>query len=251
MIGPALMLPSTRVTRSSSSGAREMTVDEAVRRVDAIAPLLLSDVRKLLDGRQVMEVANGLVQEGAGKGDRAVEGVLAFNIVQQSLALSIAFDVARVFDVTANRALDDQDKASLPVLVHHLRKQAVQERLVERARGWVELIADENAEACRAALAQALDAFGAGAESAQGLAAQERIRELRTLRLAHNLFDREPDQLPNYGDLFRLADAAREVVEPAWFAITGGRAELPHREAWVQRAAVPFWTRALQPPNEP
>ena len=52
-------------------------------------------------------------------------------------------------------------------------------------------------------------------------AALVRIREFRNARLAHSLFDKEPDALPKYGDLDLLLGAAKEAAQYASLAVEG------------------------------
>jgi hypothetical protein len=101
-------------------------------------------------------------------------------LIQNSLAIRLTLDVAKVFDVGLSRPLDDQDKASIPILAHYLARSDVRYHLLERARAWTPHYPE------------------------QGAAALERVRGLRHRRLAHSLFDKEPDPLPRYNDLFDL-----------------------------------------------
>ena len=48
-----------------------------------------------------------------------------------------------------------------------------------------------------------------------------RIREFRNARLAHSLFDKEPDALPKHGDLDLLLGAAKEAANHASLAVEG------------------------------
>jgi AbiU2 len=52
-------------------------------------------------------------------------------------------------------------------------------------------------------------------------AALVRIRQFRDFRLAHSLFDGEPDALPIYADLELLLSIAKEATKHASFAIEG------------------------------
>ena len=86
-----------------------MLTEKAVERVEAIVSLLLPDIKIAIDVCETMEAANEVVaQHLAG---RHIDGMDAFNVVQHSLALKLALDLARIFDVSQGRHLDTQDKA--------------------------------------------------------------------------------------------------------------------------------------------
>jgi hypothetical protein len=219
----------------------ELTMTEAQRRIDAIAPMLLWDVRRLLDTRSVMDAANRMViARGLVVGPRAEP----YNVIQQRLAMMLAVDLARVFDVSAGKRLDSQDKASIPILAHHLRRADVRASLEERARSWVAWLADENAETCAASIDDALSDYDRLMSSDEGRKALERLRELRTQRLAHSLIDTDPAR-PFYSDLFMLADFARSFVTRTTSAIMGNSDDLSDREGYLTRSAEAFWAAAL------
>jgi hypothetical protein len=203
--------------------------------------MLLWDVRRLLDTRSVMDAANRLV---IGRG--FVFGALAepYNVIQNRLAMMLAVDLARVFDVSAGKHLDAQDKASIPVLAHHLRREDVRASLLDRAREWVPWLADENADTCAASINEALNDFDRLLASDVGRAALERLRELRTQRLAHSLIDTDPAR-PFYSDLFMLADFARSFVTKITLAIMGGGHDLSVREDDLGKSSEAFWAAAL------
>jgi hypothetical protein len=52
-----------------------------------------------------------------------------------------------------------------------------------------------------------------------------RVRQLRTQRLAHSLFDKEPDRAPRYADLFLLLRLAKEAAKHASLAVEGRNAD--------------------------
>lgn len=220
---------------------REVTVIEAQRRIDAIAPMLLWDVRRLRDTRSVMDAANRtVIARGLVVGARAEP----YNVIQQRLAMMLAVDLARVFDVSAGKHLDSQDKASIPVLAHHLRRADIRASLEERARNWIAWLADENAETCVECIDHALSDYDRLVSSDEGRTALERVRELRTQRLAHNLFDKDPAR-PFYSELFMLADFARSFVARTTLAIMGHADDLSDREQHLSRSAEAFWAAAL------
>lgn len=219
----------------------ELAVTEAQRRIDAIAPMLLWDVRRLLDTRSIMDAANRMViARGLVVGPRAEP----YNIIQQRLAMMLAVDLARVFDVSGSRHLDNQDKASIPVLAHHLRRVDIRALLEVRARDGIAWMANVSAEACAASIDRALKDYDQLLSSDEGRTALERLRELRTQRLAHSLFDKDPAR-PFYSELFLLADFAGTFVSQTTLAIMGNNHDLANRQEDLGRSADAFWAAAL------
>jgi hypothetical protein len=75
-------------------------------------------------------------------------------------------------------------------------------------------------EHCRGAIADFL-AVAERLGDSEEKAALVRIRQFRTQRLAHSLFDNEPDQLPRFADLFHLLGLAKEAAKHASHAVEG------------------------------
>lgn len=198
-----------------------MTTDEAVARVEAIVPMLTGDVGSALALVTVIRTAERTLKpELQG---RTVEGARTFNLLNEALMLKLAMDAARIFDWSCGKALDDQHKASIPVLTGLLGLPDVAAVFVQRARGWTPGIEeDHQAAACRQALDRIIAAGEECADKGSNLGqALRRIRQYRTRRLAHMLFNKEPDELPTYTDVFALIEAAKPVVKDARFAING------------------------------
>ncbi|MBX9934776.1 MAG: hypothetical protein K2Y56_25235 [Methylobacterium sp.] len=218
-----------------------MQTEKAVERVEAIVSLLLPDIKIAIGVCETMEAANDVVAHHLS--DRHIEGIEAFNVVQHSLALKLAMDLARIFDVSFGRALDTQDKASIPILVHHLRKEEVAAELIQRARQWVPGWKDDresDAEACRAAIDRMIERWDS-MQSGEDFECLDRIRELRTRRLAHNLVDKDPDPLPYYSDLFTLMAQATAIGTDAQFAVLGIPSGLQERVEFKREIAEVFW----------
>jgi hypothetical protein len=58
-------------------------------------------------------------------------------------------------------------------------------------------------------------------EGSKEKAALVRIRQFRDKRLAHSLFDEEPDEFPKYADLTLLLGVAKEAAKYASLAVEG------------------------------
>jgi hypothetical protein len=127
-------------------------------------------------------------------------------------------------------------------------REDVQQRLIVRARSWTPQLIDGESlgeDACRLAIASALDVYKKFETSSDAQNAQNRLREFRTRRLAHHLFDKEPDALPQINDVILLANTAREFVRCTVLAIEGTERHL-HREAEIKWPVdFEFWDLAL------
>jgi hypothetical protein len=127
-------------------------------------------------------------------------------------------------------------------------REDVQQQLIVRARSWIPDLIDGaklGEDACRGAIASALDLYEAFQTSSDAQAAQSRLRDFRTRRLAHGLFDQEPNPLPQVNDVFLLADTAREFVRWTVLAIEGIDRPLEREMAIKWPADFEFWDPAL------
>lgn len=220
-----------------------MLTDKWVARVEAIVPLFISDIKIAIDVCETMESANECVSVALS--GFAFDGAEAFNIVQHSLALKLASDIARIYDLSGGKSLDKQDKVSIPVLVHHLRKPDVAATFIERAHGWIDGWPDhqcKDAEACRVAIARIVDRWDMMREG-NALAPLSRVRDLRTRRLSHNLLDRESDPIPLYSDLFLLMKSAVQIGADLLFAVHGNASGLQDLVDYRRRQADAFWAK--------
>jgi hypothetical protein len=72
-----------------------MNTDEALRRVRQIAPMLGDDVRTAVQTHAVLEAANDTIPRGVNH-----EFAATFNAIQNALALKLALELARIFDLS-------------------------------------------------------------------------------------------------------------------------------------------------------
>lgn len=216
--------------------------DETLRVVDQIVPAILWEVRAQVETRAVMEAGNRIVLDhGMVAGAHAAP----YNIIQSRLAMALATDLARTFDASeSGRKADTQQKASIPILVHYLRKPEVREALERRAAGVTAWMANESREACTQALDRAIAAYDVLMADPTLSEAIKRIRDLRTYRLAHYLYHREPDR-PMYADLFALIDFAAKFADDVTLPVMAGHRDMTGREEDVGRCALSFWRSAL------
>ena len=216
--------------------------------MDKIYSLLARDTWVALRARVAFEAANDVVHRD--EFNRATDFGDTYNVVQNSMLVMVALAIARIFDLsdTERYLAEEQDKASVPVLAHLLMRQDVQERLILRARAWLpepRYGAQLGANDCQAAMASALEIYDTFATSSEAQAAKTRVREFRTRRLAHHLFDKEPDALPQINDVFLLADTAREFVRYVGLALEGVSLHLDEQEKIKRRGDFKFWEVAL------
>ncbi|GLS11636.1 hypothetical protein [Sinorhizobium fredii] len=84
----------------------------------------------------------------------------------------------------------------------------------------------EDRASCRKAISDFLAAVGRlSAKGSEEQTALKRVRDFRNRRLAHSLFDKEPDAFPRYSDLNILLDIANEAARLAKLAIEGGNSD--------------------------
>jgi hypothetical protein len=127
-------------------------------------------------------VSRELFHRPSGFGD-------TYNVTQNSLLVTVALAIARVFDLSdTNRyPAGEQDKASIPVLAHLLMREEVQGLLLTRARTWMSELtagAELGENDCRHAIDTALRTYQTFLSSTDAQDALSRIRQFRTRRLA-------------------------------------------------------------------
>jgi hypothetical protein len=179
---------------------------------------------------------------------QSLEYAGAYATIHHALSLKLATDIARIFDVGVGREPDKQDKASIPILVHHLGKPEVAAEFVRRSQSWTNTpsqIAVAPKAACQAAIDLVITS-ASELETGKIAEALKRIRDLRNRCHAHMLFDKEPDPLPNYRDLFLLLKLARVIATPAVLAVEGEVVLFEGNEQFARRDAEQFWQRVLQ-----
>jgi hypothetical protein len=225
-----------------------LSSDEAIRRTERIASLLAKDTWYALRARASLHAANDVVNED--KFDHPSRLGDTYNVIQNAVALTVALALARLFDVSnpERYPVEQQDKASIPVLAHLLKRRDVQQTLAGKARGWHPQVirgAELGEASCRDALSAALTLYDAHSKSADHQDAYSRLRRFRTGRLAHHLFDDLPTDLPRFDDLDALADFARDFVRAAVLAVEGRDHDLGHEEMVKGKIDREFWSVAL------
>jgi hypothetical protein len=224
-----------------------MTTEEAMRRIRLITPMLRNDVETAIYSHSTMEAMNDIVPKRmAGRSTPFVE---AYHATQNALALKVAMDLARIFDLSNPRRYPahKQEKASVQVLAALLRLDGVNAVLVNDAKNWfvgsvdfreigdtrpdvVEAARQDwqnkkrlsNQADCEKAIGDFLNVAGRlGGTGSEEDAALKRLRDFRDQRLAHSLIDNTPEALPRYSDLNLLLGTAKDAARLASFAVEG------------------------------
>ncbi len=215
--------------------------DEAIRRVDEIVFMLTRDFQNADQSYVVWKSANDIIafQMKDVKGKNA----FSFNVIQHSLLMKLALDVARIFDHSdiLRHPMAEQDKASIPVLAALIEIPYVKAELLSRATKSTQTIIDVNAEIAN--ILKVWKKFEVPDSAEQnGL---KRLREFRTKRLAHALFDTEPDQLPTTNDIKLLLENARAAVQAASIIIFHVDPEADDRINELRKDAEDFCFKVL------
>ncbi|SEH24086.1 hypothetical protein SAMN03159407_2024 [Rhizobium sp. NFR12] len=246
-----------------------MDVGQATRWVKLIVPMLRQDVETAVLSHEVMEAQNAVIPPGL-KGHRT-DFVNTYGAIQNALVLKLAMDVARVFDFSVGRPIERQDMASIPVLAMLFRTGSVKETLVENASQWLsgvewagaedgdrtadlqdialELEEDHrlaDGDACRSAINDFLvvndRVSDVGSEEGLALA---RVRAFRNRRLAHSLFNKEPDEYPRYSDLTMLLELAKKAAALSSLAVEGLNVNFEEQTSRNRQNAEGFAARVL------
>jgi hypothetical protein len=232
------------VEASKLKTPRKIDAADALGRVRLISPRLREDVGTAALSHDVMEAANNTIPKG-------LAGIYTpfsstYSAGQNALSLKVAMDLARIFDLSDGHPADAQDKASILVLAALLTRPDIQNGLLQDAAKRIagikigytagspppdvleadlESIKDgyrsRDVDACQKAITDFLSLAQSLAKDSEKNAALVRIRQFRTRRLAHFLFDKEPDALPKYADLELLLSIAKEATKNASFAVEG------------------------------
>ena len=251
-------------------GTRRLDINEALRRVRLITPMLRLDVRRAVLSRAILEAANETIAKGLKGIQTEFSG--SYNAGQHALAMMLALDLARIFDLSEGGRYppEEQDKASIPVLAALIGRQDVQAELVREAGNWLGGIGhvvtagsappgvleealksmeeehrSGDREDCRKAIGDFLTAARRLEVEGEHKAALVRIRQFRNRRLAHSLFDKEPDELPRYADLFLLLGLAEEATRHALFCVEGHSIDFSEQAENDRENADGYYARVL------
>lgn len=216
--------------------SRPLATQDALKRAKKIVPLLAKDTWYALRARVSLHSANDVIcLKDFSSADKFGD---TYNVVQNSLVLTVALALARLFDVSNpdRYPIEQQDKASIPVLANLLMRQDVQEALADKAGAGL---------ICRQAMSAALALYNGHVNAANQQEALSRLRTFRNSRLAHHLFADQLTDLPRIDDLDLLANCAREFIYLAVLAVEGIDRDLSQQEEVKLKIDTEFWDLGL------
>ena len=212
-----------------------MNTHGVIQRVDKIVDELVTDVSRSIISRSMLEASNRRVLQAlAGIETSGAEG---HRIIQASLRMGLCLELARVFDVN-NRPIHKQNTASLPVLAYYLAQPDVRQSLVDRSGPYAQI--------CEAEIDACLARWKAFKANPSDAAALERMQQLRHWRIAHNIFEKEPE-FPTHRGIFRLVSVAASITCYAQGAIyPGQKTDFKRMARSYRRAGNDFWDRFIE-----
>jgi hypothetical protein len=256
------------VEASKLKTPRKIDAVDALGRVRLISPRLREDVGTAVVSSILLNAANNTIPKGLGPVYTPFER--AYLGGQNALSLKLAMDLARIFDLSVGKnayPAEAQGKASIPVLAALLTRPDVQDGLLQDAAKWIagikigypagspppdvlevveEGYGSRFSDACQKAITDFLAlAQGLEVRDSEENAALVRIRQFRDFRLAHSLFDNEPDALPIYADLELLLSIAKEATKHASFAVEGNNVDLDDMAQEDRRNADDYYACVL------
>ncbi|RCW85450.1 hypothetical protein [Phyllobacterium bourgognense] len=251
MISPTRRSNNSRASSSApptkKKRAVRITKKEALNRIDDMTQRLEDDVKAALWIEAAMEAANAFVVSDK---DRHYHGAETYNAVAQSMMLTFAITVARLFDQgVKNRHPNKRDVSSLPLFVRLLRQKRCRNALIERARHWSPAQLGRgaiNARDCENAIDRAIGAYHSLSTTGHGRHAVARLKQFRDYRVAHTLMKAPARKHPTYNSLFLLVDTARNVMQAAILAVKGHDPMLEYFEQDHSKEAKKFWETALK-----
>lgn len=189
----------------ASKARTPVTAVEAVSIIDRVVPMIGLDVRRGIEGMELLEAGNKPVTSALA-GVRA-DAIRGHSPVQNALTLTLVLAMSRVFDLGSSRPIEQQNKASLPLLAHYLGRQDVEQALLSRRSPHPVLNRVEQ----QAAIAAFRAAWAAHQSDTAIQDALRRLRLFRDYEVAHSLFDVQPGA-PTYDELFRIVGSAADLV---------------------------------------
>jgi hypothetical protein len=225
---------------------RRATISQvvALQRIDKMMVLVLENVKLALHQEAALRTANMVVKTSV-RGDRSYYGAECYGTICQTLALSLALTLARLFDEgSRRRPVNKRDVASIPLLIRLLRQKRCRKALAARARGWTQecpwQLADLDAAQCERDIDAASAACDRLRQTRECRVARKRLRKFRNKMLAHSLMDVVIRALPEYRQLFILTKAVRVITGHAKQGL-GDNLPLEGFATERRRQAKAFW----------
>lgn len=216
--------------------------DEAVRRTDRMAELVLRDIRLAIRVRSAFEAANDLVGQSL---DQKLDGAFCYNhTVAPSLLIHLATVLARLYDTgTAHKPVNKRYVGSIPLFVHLLQQRRVQKVLISRAAKWTPQFpefSEAQTAACTTSIVQSIETYKKFRRSTKNRNKLNILRDIRNAEIAHSLM-RNIERRSTIKDLRFLYDVALDFSENAIFSVSGHNNGLRNYEQIQFKAAKEFW----------
>ena len=238
---------------------KTITRPEAVKRLGAMVKAIHRDLERALAVEAALEEANAIVNATP---DQVRPGPSTYAVVANSLAFDLAMTLARLFEPIQTEGRKGggkrplpykSERATIPLIVHLLKQKRCRDELATRARQWIPhmpSMADSQEAACRKACGEAVEAYATLRRDSDNRRGVARLNAIRNDVFAHALRNEFEGPGPQYRQLFRLADTARDVVAAALFAIQGHDVDFLDVERIRREDAQRFWGHALRPIGE-
>lgn len=149
------------------------------------------------------------------------DGAYGHGVSQNAFRVMLAMEVSRVFDISASRPAERQDKAALPILAHAFSRPDVRAELISRASPTSQFLGRTFREWTTVGLAEFDKEWNRFMSDPDDQDALSKLRSLRDSVIAHSLIHAEPEA-PTYEELFRLVAIATRLATAAEHALTAG-----------------------------
>lgn len=214
----------------------------ALARLDRMMPILKMNIEGALRIEATLEAGNDIIQKMP---DKAVPGAGAYNTIRDCLSFDLAMYLARLFEKAGQRHANKRDAASIPLMIRLLRQKRCRRMLAQRARNWEPKgLGAQFEQDCLKSIDDASKAYTSTFRGKFGQSGLKCLKDARDNHFAHSLMSDKKIKLI-YNHLYRLTNCARDVLEHASVAITGGNLSLADFAEHYREEADEFWSMAL------
>jgi len=214
---------------------------DAIARLDEMYPRLLTDVGLAVAEYGALEGANN-VATGEMKGVMFA-GADTFNVVQQTIAHSLALRLAKLLDIpiprrgmTVASAHNDSDVVSVPLMLRLISQ--------ERCLKVIEQRPGRSVSSVRRSVAEAENIWKQFRRSANGRTSLQKLRSFRNNLLAHILLSQA--EIPTYSQMFAVYEAVGKIWERLRLAMTGDHWGSDAFTSHYLQDGERFWRYALR-----
>jgi hypothetical protein len=223
------------------------STDEMIRRCREMMVAMREDLQEAVLIEAVFAVGNQIVAQRIG--ERQTYAAHSYNAIHRSLLANLILLLNRIYDFSKNRLLVNQDKASIPVILAHLKEPPVLQHWQTQARLWNDpdlKLEQYNADlVCKKvdSARGAWDDLRSKPESAEWLRS---LRKFRDGRIAHSLIDFKQGDLPRYTYLGQLLTATLPIAADLRLAIEGASWDTNSVVQVARKNAEAFWPPVIE-----